>query len=286
MSINTLHAAEVGDGTVIIRSPLGIIAGNGSFPLEIARNAASRGIQTRAALHIGESDTRLPGEVGKSIWLRVGQLGAIIKFFKKEGVTDVVFAGGIRRIKLFGGVKLDLRGLSLIARLASKKDDAVLRGVASEIEREGMRVVAPHLLLQKSLAQQGVLSRRDLTPSEIADAKVGFAVARTSGDLDIGQTVVSFDGVVVAVEAVEGTDRTLERAGDLTSKRGGVVVKLCKRHQDIRLDLPTVGLGTIETMAKAGLTALVLEAGKTIILDPLETIAAANEAGIAVVAYE
>ena len=266
------------------RSPLGIVAGNGIFPREIARNARAHGIKVVAALHRGEADAALADEVDDALWVKVGQLGAMIRFFRRAQVQDVVFAGGIRRVNLVGGVKLDWRGFTMLTKVRSRKDDALLRAIAGEFEIEGMRVIGAHQLLAESVAQAGILTHRNLTAQEAHDAEIGAIACRRSGDLDIGQAVVAFEGIVVAVEAVEGTDQMLRRSGELTARRGGVVVKLCKQHQDLRLDLPTIGEHTIRSMIEAGLTALVIEAGKTVLLTPVETIARANAAGIAIVA--
>lgn len=266
---------------VQISSPVGLIAGNGTFPLEFADSAREKGITVFAVAHRGETDERIEQAVAQCLWVRVGELGRVLKAFERWGVRQVAFAGGITRVKLFGGVKLDWQGIRLISRIRSIRDDAILRGVAQEIERKGISVISAGVLLEKSVPQAGWLSRRALTKDEMRSAAVGWQAAKAIGTHDIGQTVVVNQGVVVAVEAVEGTDSTIRRGGELAGK-GSVVVKASKPGQDLRIDLPTVGLATIENMKNTGATALVLEAGKTIVLKPQEFVEAANAAGIAV----
>jgi DUF1009 family protein len=266
-----------------LRSPVGLIAGNGTFPREFARRARAAGLNVVALAHRGETDPALADEVDTCLWVRVGQLGKIIRQLRVHGVRQVALAGGISRVRLFGGVRLDWRGAALVARLRSVRDDVVLRGIAAELERSGLTVFSAALLLDKGLAPEGTLTRRQLPDDRVADARIGWEAAKAIGALDIGQTVVVADGLVVAVEAVEGTDRAIARAHELGG-RNLVVVKVCKPHQDERLDLPTIGRGTIERCTAAGVVALVIEAGRTIILEPDEVVRAADAAGIAIVA--
>lgn len=266
-----------------LRSPIGLIAGNGVFPREVARRARAAGLSVVAVAHHGETDPGLAAEVDECSWVRVGQLGKIIRQFRRAGVRHVTLAGGISRVRLFGGVRLDWRGAALVARLRSTRDDVILRGIAAELEREGMEVFGAALLLDKSLAAAGVMTRRRLPPERVADARLGWEAAKAIGALDIGQTVVVADGLVVAVEAVEGTDRAIARAHEIAG-RNLIVVKVCKPHQDERLDLPTIGQQTIARCAEAGVVAIVVEAGRTIILEPDEVVRRADAAGIALVA--
>jgi hypothetical protein len=270
---------KIGD----LSSPIGVIAGNGIFPIEVARAARERGLTVVAVGHRGETNPMLEGEVDELKWIKVGQLGKIISFFRSKGVKHAALAGGISRIKLFGGVNLDWRGAALVARLRSIKDDVILRGVAEELEREGVVVFGASLLLERSLASHGLLTRRGLSVEERRDAVLGWEVAKAIGALDIGQTVVAAGGLIVAVEAVEGTDRAIERAHSLAGK-GLVVVKVCKPQQDQRLDLPTIGRETIATCGRSGVSAVVIEAGKTVILEPDEVIREADRLGLAIVA--
>lgn len=266
-----------------LQSPVGLIAGNGDFPRQFAVRARELGLSVIAIAHRGETDPALEGEVAECRWLRVGQLGKMISFLHGRAVRQAAFAGGISRVKLFGGVRLDWRGAALVARLRSVRDDVLLRGVAAELEREGITVFGAEVLLDRALPPAGALTARELTAEERRDAALGWEAAKAIGALDIGQTVVVAGGLVVAVEAVEGTDRAIERAYGLAGK-GLVVVKVAKPQQDVRLDLPTIGVNTIEVLARSGVTALVIEAERTIVLDPDGVARAADRAGIAVVA--
>lgn len=272
----------------VLQSPMGLIAGNGAFPVEFARSAQNKGLEVVAIAHRGETDQSLEKLVSKVLWVRVGQLGKTIDFFKRLNVRQVAFAGGISRIRLFGGIRLDLKAILLLSRIKSVRDDALLRGVASEIEKNGIEVISAGEVLEHCLPKAGVLTTRAPTSTELHDAKIGWDVAKAIGGLDIGQTVVVVDGLVVSVEAVEGTDAAIQRAGDITragankKRRSFVVVKVSKPSQDLRIDLPTIGMNTISTMKKAGAGALVIEAGKTIMLDPDAVVREANQADIAI----
>lgn len=276
-------AIEVGG--LSISSPVGLVAGNGSFPVEFATFARSQGLDVVAVAHTGEADPALEKLVTHCLWVKVGELGRTLNFFASHGVRQLAFAGGIKRINLFGGVKLDLRAMALLAKLRSVKDDVLLRGLAGEFEAQGIQVFSAHHFLKDSVPSSGCLTRRGLSVSEARDAEVGWEAAAQIGLSDIGQSVVVKDGTVVAVEAVEGTDRCIERAGTLAGS-GCTVVKRSKPQQDLRLDLPTIGPQTLVTMKQAGATALVLEAGRCLLLDRAGTISAADAAGICIIAVE
>lgn len=272
-----------------LKSPIGLIAGNGDFPLAVAKNAVERGLEVIAVAHHGETSASLEDLVSSCNWIRVGQLGKIIAILKKAGVKQATFAGGIKRINFFGGARLDMKAISLISRLRSIRDDALLRGIAGELEKSGIAVFSASELLEESCPAAGLLTRRALSPAEKADALLGWDAAKGIGELDIGQLVVAYKGVIVAVETIEGTDMTLARAGEiartagkLNPGSGPVVVKLAKPQQDLRLDVPAIGPQTIEVMKAAGLTALVIEAEKCVLLRPQEVITAASAAGIAI----
>lgn len=264
-----------------LKSPIGLVAGNGSFPLEFARSARKRGLAVVAVAHLGETEPAIEPLVEKCVWIKVGQLGKIIDCFKHNGVKQAAFAGGIARVKLFGGVKLDLKALTALAKVRSVKDDVVLRAVAKELESTGVSVFSASLLLTESIVRAGYLTKRQLTADEISDASIGWEAAKTMGRLDIGQTVVVAQGLIVAVEAVEGTDAAIRRAGELVNG-GGVVVKVLKPQQDQRIDLPAIGPTTISVLQQASIAALVVEAEKTIILQPTEVVAQANRCGISI----
>lgn len=265
-------------------SPLGLVAGNGSLPLSFVAAARKQGLDVVAAGHLGETDERLVADCSDFVWVKVGQVGKILRFLKQKGVKQLAFAGGIRRINLFGGVRLDGLGLKILSRTRSVRDDALLRAIAHEFESQGIQVIAPTEFLKEFIPGSGPISSRGLTSSEESDAKVAWSVAKKLGEADAGQAVVVYDGLVIALEGIEGTDALIRRAGDLVGGRGGVLVKVSKPTQDLRLDMPTVGLTTIEQVIASGLTAIVVEAHKTMVLNPVEVVAHANRNRIAVVA--
>lgn len=266
-------------------SPIGLVAGSGLLPLEFAKNAKSRGLDVVVLAHVGETDSSIEQYAKACTWIRVGQLGKILDVLGRSGVKQVAFAGGISRVRLFRDVRLDWRGAALLAKLGSFKDDVVLRGIARELESSGMAVISATALLDKSVPSAGRLTRAGLSVQQVKNALIGWEAAERIGSLDIGQTVVVNQGVVVAVEAVEGTDATILRAGEL-SGGGAVVVKVCKPQQDTRLDLPTIGLQTITCMQQAKAGALVLQAHRAIVLEPQLLAQAANSAGIAIEVFE
>jgi DUF1009 family protein len=214
-------------------------------------------------------------------WVYVGQLGKIIRIFKKEGVGRAVLAGGISRGRLFREFRPDFRALSLIRRVGGGQDDRLLRAVADELEGEGIQIAPSTLFLDEILASPGQLSRRAPTPEELRDIDFGYQVAKEIGRLDIGQCVVVRRGIVVALEAIEGTDETIRRGGRLAGP-GTVVVKVSKPHQDLRFDVPAVGLETIRTMAEVKAAVLAVDAGKTLMFNREEMLKEADHTGIVV----
>jgi len=260
---------------------IGLIAGNGIFPIEFAKAARKKGLEVIAVAHEGETLPELAQWADALFWIKVGQLGKLIKIFKEQGVRDVLMAGGIRKTHLFSA-RPDLRGAAFLARMIYKKDDSLLRGVAEELESEGITVRESTLYLESILAPAGVLTRRKPSKEELKDIEFGWQMAKEIGRLDIGQTVLVKDQAVLAVEAIEGTDEAIRRGGKLCGG-GAVVVKICKPQQDLRFDLPAAGAQTIATMQEVKAACLAVEAGKTIILDRESVIAEANKAGIVIV---
>jgi hypothetical protein len=211
----------------------------------------------------------------------VGQLGKIIRIFKNEGVSRAVLAGGITRGRLFRHFRPDFRALSLIRRVGGGQDDRLLRAVAAELEGEGIQIAPSTLFMEEILASPGQLSRRAPNPEERQDLDFGFQVAKEIGRLDIGQCVVVRRQVVVALEAIEGTDETIRRGG-LLAGPGTVVVKVSKPNQDLRFDVPAVGLDTIRAMAEVKAAVLAVEAGKSLMFNRAEMLQEADRAGIAI----
>ena len=264
-------------------APIGLIAGSGRFPLLFAQSAARAGRTVAAVAHEGETDPALSSLVGSLTWVKLGQLGHIAEALRSSGCREAVLCGGIRKPSLFD-VRPDWLALKVLARLRSFGDDAGLRAVAVALVEEGVRIISPLPFIGELLAPRGPLGRRGLSDAQRADALAGLAVARALGGADVGQTGVVKRGVVLAVEAVEGTDACVLRAGPL-SRGGGhgpVVVKAAKPAQDERFDLPAVGPRTLSVLVEAGCSALAIEAGRTLVFDRAELAAAADRAGIAV----
>jgi DUF1009 family protein len=261
---------------------IGLIAGNGRFPIIFADNARKLGYQVFAVAHEGETEPELERHVDRIHWIKIGQLNKLITAFKHDGVRQAVMLGGIKKTHVFTTVRPDFRTLALATRLALWKDDDILREFASELEREGIVICESTFGLEGILAEEGLLAARRPTEKEWEDIRYGWEVARAIGRLDIGQCVVIKDRVVVAVEAVEGTDGAIQRGGEL-AKEGAVVVKRCKPQQDLRFDLPAIGPKTIEVMASVKASVLAIEAGRTVLLDRELTLQRAQDARIAVV---
>ncbi len=270
-------APEVGNG-----ERLGLIAGNGRFPIIFADNARKLGYHVSAVAHEGETDPDLANHVDRIHWIKIGQLNKLIKAFKDDDVRQAVMLGGIKKTHVFTTVRPDFRTLALATRLALWKDDDILREFAKELEREGISICESTFGLDGILAEEGTLTSRAPSEKEWGDIRYGWEVAHEIGRLDIGQCVVIKDRVVVAVEAVEGTDEAIKRGGQL-AKEGAVVVKRSKPQQDMRFDLPAVGPRTIDVMSSVKASALAVEAGRTIFLDRELTLEKARSAGIAVV---
>ena len=264
---------------------IGLIAGNGDFPVEFAKAAKRQGLTVVAVAHEGETVPELAQWADTIVWIKVGQLGKLIKAFQEHGVRDVLMAGGIKKTRLFGGGLPDLRGAALLARMLAKKDDSILRAVAEELESEGITVRESTLYLDSLLAPPGILTKRRPTKEEWKDISFGWQMAKEIGRLDIGQTVVVKDQAVLAVEAIEGTDEAIRRGGRLC-REGAVVVKICKPQQDLRFDLPATGLQTVKTMREVKASCLAIEADRTIMIQREAVLSEANAAGVAIVALD
>ena len=261
---------------------IGLIAGNGRFPIIFADNARKLGYHVSAVAHEGETEPELAGHVDRIHWIKIGQLNKLIKAFKEDGVHQAVMLGGIKKTHMFTTVRPDFRALALATRLALWKDDDLLREIAKELEQEGIAICESTFGLEGILVEEGLLTERAPSEKEWEDIRYGWDVAHDIGRLDIGQCVVIKDRVVVAVEAVEGTDGAIKRGGDL-AKGGAVVVKRSKPQQDLRFDLPAVGPRTIEVMASVKASVLAIEAGRTILLDREIMLEKARSARIAIV---
>lgn len=264
---------------------LGLVAGNSRFPLIFAEAAQTQGIDIVAVAHLGETPEEIGALVPGVVWVRVGELGKIIDTLKQAGITRAVMAGGINKVGALANFQPDERGLAFIARMPSLKDDVLLRGVAGELEGEGIRVEESTLFLSHLLPSEGLLTHREPNSEQWQDIRLGFAAAKDIGRWDIGQSVVVKRGTILAVEGIEGTNATLRRGGEL-GRGGVVVVKVSKPQQDLRFDVPAVGPETILIMAEVGAEVLALEAGKTLMLDKEDFLQAAEEKGVVVVAVK
>jgi DUF1009 family protein len=267
--------------------PLGLIAGNGTFPFLILRAARQLGHEVVVVAVEGEAFPdleKLATELGgvQFHWIPLGHLGTCIKILKSAGVSRAIMAGQVKHSKLFGGVMPDLTLLSILVRLRSKNTDALIGAIADVLQRHGISLMDSSELLTDLIAPAGVLTSHEPTEAMLADFAFGYKVADAVAGLDVGQTIIVKDRAVVAVEAMEGTDSAIERAGGLAGT-GTRVVKVAKPSQDMRFDVPVVGVATIRAMQAAGADALSIDGGKTLILDGPAFFAAAHEAGIVVV---
>lgn len=265
---------------------LGLIAGNGVFPLEVARAARARGAAVIAVAHQGETVAELAELVDEITWIKVGELERIIDTFKRAGVRQAAMAGGIARARLADSFAPDARALQMLARIRRFSDDAVLRGLAAEIESEDIAVIDPvPILVPSLLAPAGLLAGPTPSAEQIEDLRVAFRVLEALGAFDIGQTVAVRDGVVAAVEAVEGTDAALRRAAAVWG--GGLVVaKAAKAGQDLRFDRPAIGPATLDLLGELGAAMIGVGARQAMILERDATLERARTLGITVFGHE
>ena len=261
---------------------IGLIAGNGSFPLLFAREARRRGYRVAAVAHRGETDPSLAAEVESLVWVRAGQIGRVIKALKHAGVREAVMAGGIDKVRSLASLRPDLRALKLLAGAGRHGDDALLRGFAEELEREGVKVVSSTAFLDEMLAAAGLIAGSVPSSVSLKDLRLGCAVLADLGRHDVGQGVVVEGGLVLAIEAIEGTDAMIRRAGEL-GRGSSVVVKMAKSGQDMRFDMPAVGPETVRVMAVSGAAVLAVEAARTLILEAETLVAEAERLGVSVV---
>jgi UDP-2,3-diacylglucosamine hydrolase len=266
---------------------LGLIAGNGQFPFLVLDAARSLGHDITIVAVKDEAFPEIESAAANAPraplhWVSLGQLGTCIAHLERAGCTQAVMAGQVKHTKIFGGVIPDMTMLSVFARLRARNTDALIAAVADVMREHGIELLDSTAFLAPLLARPGVLTRRQPTSAELADLAFGYKMADTIAGLDIGQTLCVKDQAVVAIEAMEGTDETISRAGRLAGP-GIAVVKVAKPNQDMRFDVPVVGLATVAAMRAAGARVLSIDAGKTLVLDGEAMIGAADEGGIAVV---
>ena len=264
----------------------GLIAGNGRFPFLVLEGARSQGIEMAVVAIREEASPELESAAKRLHWVSLGELGRTIELLHSERVTHAVMAGQVKHAKIFSSIRPDWKMTRLLMSLAVKNTDSLIGAVARVLEEEGITLVDSTAFLEPLVAAAGVLTRRAPNEAERADLEYGRGVARHIAALDLGQTVVISECACVAIEAMEGTDATVERAARLAAGRRLTVVKVSKPGQDMRFDVPVVGLPTIEVMQRSGATALGIDARRTLLFDRAELIATADRAGIAIEAAE
>ncbi|MEP6849617.1 MAG: UDP-2,3-diacylglucosamine diphosphatase LpxI [Acidobacteriota bacterium] len=260
----------------------GLIAGNGQFPFLVIEGARKSGESLAVVAIKEETDKRIDEVADTVVWVGIGQLGKMISFFKKHDVTKAIMAGQVKHVQIFSGSLPDMRMVKMLWNLPRRNTDALIGGVADEMAKEGIELIDSTYFIQDQLAGEGVLTKRKPDETELGNIEYGLHIAHEMGRLDLGQTIVVRAKACVAIEAMEGTDATIHRAGEL-AKGKLTVVKIAKPNQDMRFDVPVVGVPTIETMAAAGATCLSVSAGKTLVFGRQEMLKLADKHKIAIV---
>ena len=265
---------------------IGLIAGNGRFPFLALQGARSLGHDVTVVAVKEEAFPELEGaarDAGADLhWVSLGHLGKCIKILKAAGASQALMAGQVKHAKIFSGIVPDWTLLTVLTRLRARNTDALISAVADVLRGEGIELLDSTAFLEPLLARAGVLGRRHPSPEELEDLEFGYRMADAIAGLDIGQTIAVKDKAVVAVEAMEGTDAVIRRAGEIAGP-GTRIIKVAKPKQDMRFDVPVVGIATIDVMKAAGATAITIDAGKTLVVDGERFFDAADAAGIAVV---
>jgi DUF1009 family protein len=261
----------------------GLIAGNGKFPFLVVEGAQKQDASLAVVAIREETDPKIEQVAEKLIWVGIGQLSKMISFFKSEGVSKAMMAGQVKHVQIFSGSFPDLRMIKMLWNLPQRNTDALIGGIASELRRENIELIDSTYFIQDNLAREGVLTKRKPDETEKGNIEYGLRIANEIARLDLGQTIVVRAKACVAIEAMEGTDAVIRRAGELA---GGklTVVKVAKPNQDMRFDVPVVGVPTVRAMIEAGATCLCLTARKTLIFDREEMLALANQNKISIVA--
>ena len=262
---------------------LGLIAGNGKFPFMVLEGARQSGAQVAVAAIREETDPEIERLADRCTWIGIGQLGRMIRFFKDEGVEKAIMAGQVKHVQIFSRAVPDVRMLKVLLKLPRRNTDSLIGAIATELQNEGIELIDSTYYLQDYLPKTGSLTKRQPDNREREDVEYGLEIAHEIARLNLGQTIVIRAKACVAIEAMEGTDATIQRAGTLARGRL-TVVKIAKPDQDMRFDVPVVGVPTIEAMIAAGATCLCITAGKTLMFDRDEMIRLANEKKIAIVA--
>jgi UDP-2,3-diacylglucosamine hydrolase len=261
----------------------GLIAGNGKFPFLVLEGAKRAGASVAVAAIREETDPAIEALADRLTWVGIGQLGKMLRFFKAEGVDKAIMAGQVKHVQIFSRAIPDVRMLKMLLRLPRRNTDALIGAVANELASEGIELIDSTFFLKDQLPQPGTLTRRAPDERERSDVEYGLEIARGIAGMDLGQTIVVRDRACVAIEAMEGTDAVIRRAGDLVRGRL-TVVKIAKPDQDMRFDVPVVGVPTIESMKDSGVTCLCLTAGKTLMFDRDAMVKLADKHKIAILA--
>lgn len=268
-----------------IPEKLGIIAGRGVYPRLVACGAKKQGVkQVLAVAFRGETDPAIEKAVDQVVWLRVGQLEALLEAFRQRGIAQAIMAGQIAPTNLFQ-LRLDARALALLARLKERNARTIFGAILDELKASGIELLPACRFMEDAMPEPGLLSRRSPTERERQDIALGLKAAKVTSALEIGQTVVVKEGIILAVEAFEGTDETLTRGGRLGGS-GAVVVKVARSGHDLRYDIPAIGLNTLATLKKIKAAVLAVEARRTILLEKEQLIAMADRQGLTLIAVE
>lgn len=273
--------------TVPMSDPLGIIAGNGEFPLILSVAARRQGLRVVAAAFEGETSPDIQQAADETEWVRIGQLDKLSKVFTTRGITRAVMAGGITPANLYKNLSLDFRMIAVAARLKVRNAETIFGAIAAELAKDGVQLLDPRPFLGDQVPQPGNLTRRAPDRDQQDDITFGLQIAKAVAALNIGQTVVVKSGTVLAVEGFEGSDECIKRGGLLAGEKGGaVVVKVAKPNHDFRFDIPCVGTRTIESCAAGKVAVLAVEAGATLLLGKDKILEAADKQGLRIVAVE
>lgn len=264
---------------------IGLIAGGGQFPIIFSKAAKRSERSVYAVAFNGETARELEQYVDGITWIYLGQFKKVLRFFHDHNITEAAMMGAIKKTRIFSDVKPDLKALAVMAKMRHTHDDGLLRAFAREMENEGISICSATSLVPQLLAEKGCWTRKKPNKSQMDDIRLGFHLAKDIGRLDIGQCVVVGGGSTLAVEAIDGTDATIRRGGKL-GNGSAVVVKVCKPNQDMRFDIPAVGVETIQTMNEVHAKVLAIEAGKAVVFDKDEMIRLADTYKIAIIALD
>lgn len=260
----------------------GLIAGNGQFPFLVVEGAKRAGAELSVIAIKEETDPNIEQVADKVLWVNIGQLGKMISFFKSNGVEQAIMAGQVKHVQIFSGALPDARMLKMLWNLPKRNTDALIGGVANEMAKDGIELIDSTFFIKDQLAQTGILTKRKPSDTEQENVEYGLSIANEIARLDLGQTIVVRAKACVAIEAMEGTDETIKRAGELANGKL-TVVKVAKPAQDMRFDVPVIGIPTIGTMIAAGATCISVTAGKTLIFDKEAVLKFADQNKIAII---